>query len=120
LAVAAALVFGVSVGLAAQDKGKTLTAIGPVTKIASDSLSVDTGKGILTFVTTAETKVLVAGGGQKAQAARQAGEKGVKITDAVHEGDQISVKYTEAAGGKLMASEIDVKQRRPESARPPK
>jgi hypothetical protein len=33
----------------------------------------------------------------------------------VHEGDQVTVKYTDV-GGKLMASEIDVKQRRPAAA----
>jgi hypothetical protein len=117
LLTAAALVLGGAVSLVgAQDqKGKTLTAIGPVSKVAGEIISVDTSKGPMQFVTSDATKVKVAGGGAKAQAAKQAGQKGVKISDAVHEGDQVSVKYTDV-GGKLMASEIDVKQSRPASA----
>jgi hypothetical protein len=119
LCAVAAFVVGISVVAAQETKTKTLTTIGPVTKIAGDSLTVDTGKGLLVFVTTNSTKVKVTGGGSKAQAAKQAGEKGVKITETVHEGDQVSVKYNDV-GGKLMASEIDVKQRRPQNALPVK
>ena len=117
LLTAAALVLSGAVSLVgAQDqKGKTLTAIGPVSKVAADMVSVDTSKGPMQFTTTDATKVKVAGGGAKAQAAKEAGQKGLKISEAVHEGDQVSVKYTDV-GGKLMASEIDVKQRRPASA----
>jgi hypothetical protein len=117
LLTAAALVLGCTVSLvgAQTPKGKTLTVVGPVAKVSGDSLSVDTNKGPMQFVTTEATQVKVAGGGAKAQAARKAGQKGLKISDAVHEGDQVSVKYTDV-GGKLMASEIDVKQRRPATA----
>jgi hypothetical protein len=117
LLTAAALVLGCTVSIvgAQAPKGKTLTVVGPVAKISGDSLSVDTNKGPMQFVTNEATQVKVAGGGAKAQAAREAGQKGLKISDAVHEGDQVSVKYTDV-GGKLMASEIDVKQRRPASA----
>jgi hypothetical protein len=119
LSVAAlALGLGVSV-VAAQEKAKTMTAVGPVTKIAKDTLSVDTGKGVLEFTTSADTEVKVTGGSSKARAAALAGEKGVKITDAIHEGDQVSVKYTEA-GGKLMASAVEVLERRPAQAQPVK
>jgi predicted outer membrane protein len=118
---AAALVLGLAVSVAAaQDKkAKTQTAIGPVSKMAGDTLTVDTGKGAMQFITNAQTQVKVPGGGAKAQAARAAGEKGLKISEAVHEGDQVSVKYTDV-GGRLVASEIDVKQRRPASAQPVK
>jgi hypothetical protein len=102
------------VGAQAQ-KGKTQTAIGPVSKVSGDMLSVDTSKGPMQFVTTDATQVKVTGGSAKARAAKEAGQKGVKISDAVHEGDQVTVKYTDV-GGKLMASEVDVKQRRPASA----
>ena len=42
----------------------------------------------------------------------------MKITDAVHVGDQVSVKYTDN-GGKLVAMEVDVLQRRPPTLSPP-
>jgi hypothetical protein len=116
LLMAAALVLGVVSLVGAQEqKGKTMTAIGPVSKVAGDMLSVDTSKGPMQFVTTDATQVKVAGGSAKERAAKEAGQKGVKISDAVHEGDQVTVKYTDV-GGKLMASAIDVKQRRPAAA----
>jgi len=116
----AGLVLGLAIAIvSAQDqKAKTLTTVGPVAKISGDSLSVDSGKGIVQFVTNSKTEVKVTAGGAQAQKAKQEG-KGVKITDAVHVGDQVSVKYTDN-GGKLVAMEVDVLQRRPPSTQPPK
>jgi hypothetical protein len=111
------LAVGLWVGVA---HAQTKTTVGAVTKIAADVLTVDAGKdGIVELVTNDKTTVKVTGGSTKAQAAARAGEKGVKITELVHEGDQVQVKYTEA-GGKKVASSIDVLQRRPASTRPPK
>jgi hypothetical protein len=117
----AGLVMGLAITIvSAQDqKAKTLTTVGAVTKISGDSLSVDSGKGIVQLVTNTKTEVKVTGGGAKAQTAKQEGQKGVKITDAVHVGDQVSVKYTDN-GGKLVAMEVDVLQRRPQNAQPVK
>ena len=115
--VVATLVVGLGVGTAQE---KSQTAVGPVLKIGGDSLTVDIGKGkTAQFVTSADTSVKVTAGGAKAQAAREEGKKGVKITDVVHQGDQVSVRYSEVKG-KLVASEIDVLQRRPQSAQKPK
>ena len=115
----AGLVLGLAIAIvSAQDKAKTLTTVGPVAKISGDSLSVDSGKGIVQFVTNSKTEVKVTAGGAQAQKDKQEG-KGVKITDAVHVGDQVSVKYTDN-GGKLVAMEVDVLQRRPPSTQPPK
>jgi len=116
----AGLVMGLAITIvSAQDqKAKTLTTVGPVAKISGDSLSVDSGKGIVQFVTNSKTEVKVTAGGAQAQKAKQEG-KGVKITDAVHVGDQVSVKYTDN-GGKLVAMEVDVLQRRPPNTQPPK
>ena len=116
----AGLVLGLAITIvSAQDqKAKTLTTVGPVAKISGDSLSVDSGKGVVQFVTNSKTEVKVTAGGAQAQKAKQEG-KGVKITDAVHVGDQVSVKYTDN-GGKLVAMEVDVLQRRPPSTQPPK
>ena len=117
---AAGLVLGLAITIvSAQDqKAKTLTTVGSVAKISGDSLSVDSGKGIVQLVTNSKTEVKVTAGGAQAQKAKQEG-KGVKITDAVHVGDQVSVKYTDN-GGKLVAMEVDVLQRRPPSTQPPK
>ena len=115
----AGLVLGLAIAIvSAQDKAKTLTTVGPVAKISGDALSVDSGKGIVQFVTNSKTEVKVTAGGAQAQKAKQEG-KGVKITDAVHVGDQVSVKYTDN-GGKLVAMEVDVLQRRPPNTQPPK
>ncbi len=116
----AGLVMGLAITIvSAQDqKAKTLTTVGPVAKISGDSLSVDSGKGVVQFVTNSKTEVKVTAGGAQAQKAKQEG-KGVKITDAVHVGDQVSVKYTDN-GGKLVAMEVDVLQRRPPNTQPPK
>ena len=116
----AGLVLGLAIAIvSAQDKAKTLTTVGPVAKISGDSLSVDSGKGIVQFVTNSKTEVKVTAGGAQAQKAKQEGKQGVKITDAVHVGDQVSVKYTDN-GGKLVAMEVDVLQRRPPNTQPPK
>jgi hypothetical protein len=117
----AGLVLGLAITVVAaqEQKAKTLTTIGPVSKISGDSLSVDTGKGIMQFTTNSKTEIKVAGGSSKAREAKQAGEKGVKITDVVHEGDQVFVRYAENAG-KFVATEVEVRQRRPQSAQPVK
>jgi tRNA A37 threonylcarbamoyladenosine dehydratase len=118
---AAVLVIGLgaSGSWAQEPKAKTQTAIGAVAKISGTLLIVDTGKANLQFTTSSQTVVKVAAGGSKTRAAKSAGEKGVKITDSVHEGDHVSVKYADV-GGKLLASAIDVIERRPLAAQPVK
>ena len=117
----AALVVGLVVSAAAQQpQDKTLTAIGPVLKISGDSLVIDLGKGkTMQFVTNSDTLVKVSTGGAQAQAARAEGKKGLKITEVVHEGDQVFVRYS-SVSGKMVAAEVDVRERRPQSAQPVK
>jgi len=110
--------FGLSIG-AAQDKAKSQTAIGPVAKIAGDVLIIDAGKGQMQFMTSTTTEIKVAAGGAKQQAAKLEGKKGLKITEVVHVGDQVFVRYNDV-GGKLMALEVEVRERRPASAQPVK
>ena len=117
--VLSALILGCGVGLVSAQEQKAKTAIGAVSKIEADLLSVDTGKGTLQFVTNKDTQVKVVGGSTKAREAKSAGEKGVKITEAIHTGDQVVVKYSEA-GGKMVASSVEVKERRPKIAQPVK
>lgn len=115
------LVAAIVVGLAlvvpavAHAQAKTMTAVGSVAKIEKDMIDLDTGKTHLMLVTNEKTMVKVAGGGAQAQRAREEGAKGLKVTEAVHEGDQISAKYMET-GGKMVVSEINVLERRPASA----
>jgi hypothetical protein len=113
----AALVLCFGVGLViAQDKPKVQTAVGPVAKVGGTMLVVDTGGGkSLQFITSAATAVkMPAGGGRQEEKLEETG-KGLKITEAVRVGDQVSVKYTDV-GGKLMAQSVEVLQRRPDSA----
>jgi hypothetical protein len=118
----AALFLALGVGVAAaqeQAKAKTQTAIGPVKSVAGKILTVETDKGAMKFVVDEKTEVRRAGAGAEARARKLAGEPGLKITEVVHEGDQVFVRYTES-GGNLLASEIEVRERRPASARPVK
>jgi hypothetical protein len=112
------LVLGLGAGsLAAQDK--VMTVVGPVEKIGGDLLVVSSGGKNMQFITTAKTTVKVAAGGAKQVEARREGKEGLKITEVVSVGDQVQVRYTES-GGKLMAVEVDVKERRPARAQPQK
>jgi DnaJ-class molecular chaperone len=115
----AALVLGLAVGLiAAQDKPQTKTAVGAVTKIAGTMLVVDVGKTTMQFITNASTDVTVKRGTRQTVEKKLEG-KGIKITEVVQQGDQVSVKYTEA-DGKLTAVSVDVLQERPPAAQPQK
>jgi hypothetical protein len=115
----ALLVLGFGAGaLGAQDK-KTMTATGPVEKVGGELLVISTGGKNMTFITTAKTVVKVAAGGAKQAAAQRDGKEGLKITDVVRVGDQVRVRYSET-GGKMMAEEVEVLERRPQSAQPVK
>lgn len=117
----AALVLCFGVGLVvAQDKPKVQSAIGPVAKVQGTMLIVDTGGGkSLQFITSSATTIEIpAGGARGEESVRERGKK-LSVTEAVHVGDQVEVKYTDV-GGKLMAQSIHVKQQRPPSALPQK
>jgi hypothetical protein len=111
---AAALVLCFGVGLVvAQDKPRVQTAVGPVATVKGTMLVVDTGGGkSLQFITSAATIVTVPRGDRWEAEVKREGKPGLKITEVVFVGDQVSVKYTDVAA-KLMAQSIDVLQRRP-------
>lgn len=119
LVAAIVVVFALVLPAVAHAQAKTMSAIGSVAKIEKDMIDLDTGKAHLMLITNEKTMVKVAAGGAKTREAKAEGAKGVKITEAVHEGDQIAVKYMES-GGKNVVSEIDVRERRPQSALPVK
>ena len=73
----------------------------------------------LQFITSAATLIKLPAGGGKQKEKKEETGKGLKVTEAVHVGDQVSVKYTDVTG-KLMAQEIDVLQSRPAGALPQK
>jgi hypothetical protein len=118
LTLAAVLLFGVGV-LASQDQGKakSMTAVGAVKSVASGSFVVDTDKGMMTFGVDAKTNVMAKGASTKTKAKKDAGAGGLTIGDVVHVGDQVLVRYT-GAGTAFLASEIEVRERRPASAQP--
>jgi hypothetical protein len=120
LALTAVAVLGAGVGVArAQDKTESLTAQGVVKSVAPGFFVVDTGKGDLTFKVNGETHILAKGATTATKARRAAGEDGLIISDVVHEGDQVTVRYARS-GGSFVASEIQVRNRRPLSAQPVK
>jgi hypothetical protein len=112
----AALVLCFGVGLVVAQGPKVQTAVGPVATVKGTMLVVDTGGGkSLQFITSAATTVKMAAGGGRQEESLEEKGKGLKITEAVRVGDQVSVKYTDVSG-KLMAQSIEVLQRRPDSA----
>jgi hypothetical protein len=105
-------------GVAAAD-GKSKSILGSVKSLSSGSFVVDTDKGDMTFAIDAHTKVFAKGASTKTKEKKDAGQGALLISDVVHLGDQVLVRYTEA-GATFMASEVEVKQRRPASAQPGK
>ena len=114
----AALVLCFGVGLVVAQKVQT--AVGPVATVKGTMLVVDIGGGkSLQFITSSLKKIEIAAGGGKQKEKKELTGKGLKVTEVVHVGDQVSVKYTDVSG-KLMAQEIDVLQSRPAGALPQK
>jgi len=75
---------------------KTLSAAGAVTAVTADSLSVKGKTAEWTFAVDGKTQVTATGATHKTAAAK-ADNKATPITDFVHVGDQVSVKYHDGA-----------------------
>jgi hypothetical protein len=101
------LMFAAALALAApvfaQDKkpadkpappAKLMSATGAVTAVSADSLSVKGKAAEWTFAVDAKTQVTATGASHKTAAAK-ADAKPTPITDFVHVGDQVAVKYHE-------------------------
>jgi hypothetical protein len=116
LTLIAVLIF--AAGVAAAD-GKSKSILGSVKSVSGGSFVVDTDKGAMTFAIDAHTKILAKGASTKTKEKKDAGKGALLITDVVHVGDQVLVRYTEA-GATFTASEVEVKQPRPASAQPAK
>jgi hypothetical protein len=116
--VAALLAFAASVDLRAAQT-KTLTAIGPVKSVSGSFFTVDANKTTMKFNVDAKTSIHVRGATAKKREKKEAGGGGLIITDVVHEGDQVLVKYSDV-GGTLLASDVEVRRARPAAALPVK
>jgi hypothetical protein len=73
---------------------KLLSAAGAVTAVAADSLTVKGKTGEWTFAVDSKTQVTAAGASHKTAAAK-ADNKATPITEFVHVGDAVAVKYHE-------------------------
>lgn len=102
-----ALLFCVAGTLLAQQSGKTMRAVGRVTAVAQDSITVRPGATTLTFAVDASTKVIGKGVGTKTRAMKAQG-KSPTITDLVDEYDSVTVAYRDLGEGKLHAAEVKI------------
>jgi hypothetical protein len=101
------------------DKAKTRSTLGVVTAVTGSSFTIENGSKSMTFNIDSSTYIAAKGAGTKAREKKEAGQGGLTVADAVHEGDQVLVKY-HTANGTMMAREIQVRDQRPLSAQPQK
>jgi hypothetical protein len=93
---------------------KTMSAMGTVTAVAPDSVTVKTKDGEVTLAV--DSKTAVTGHGASHKSAAMKGEnKPTQITDFVKVGDQVAVKYHDMGTTKHAAS-ITVKSATPAAA----
>ena len=116
LTLMAVLILGAGV-VGAQGKSKSI--LGAVKSVSGGSFVVDSDKGDMIFAVDSHTKISAKGASTKTREKKETGQGGLLITDVIHVGDQVLVKYTEA-GTTLTASEVEVRQRRPANAQPVK
>jgi hypothetical protein len=81
----------------------TLSATGSVTAVSADSLTVKTKDAELVLAVDAKTNVQATGASHKSAAAK-ADNKPTPITDFVHVGDNVAVKYHDMGATKHAAS----------------
>ena len=84
---------------------KTVRAMGTVSAVATDSLTVKSPKAEWTFSIDRETLVVVKGATRKNMELKAEG-KSAKLTDFVKVGDEVTVTYVD--GAKKLATEIRV------------
>ncbi len=73
----------------------TKKAEGVVSEVSGTSLSIKSNTETITFIVDAKTKVIGHGLGTKAAEAKSEGAKGLKLTEAVANGDTVIVTYKE-------------------------
>jgi hypothetical protein len=103
----AAIAVGV-LALAAPARAAVESFTGNVKAVSGSSVTVERGPLTGVFTVNATTHVKVSGATAKTKEAKAAGKPGLTISDAVHVGDQVTVKYFEQGSG-LVASDILVR-----------
>jgi predicted lipoprotein with Yx(FWY)xxD motif len=101
LSVLALCVVAQPVSVHAQAKGKTMTASGTVKSVSGTSLVVTSGAKDWTFTMDSTTKFVGKGLTTKSKGAPMA------ATDAVHEGDRVTVSYHDM-GGTMHAANVRI------------
>ena len=102
VALAVIALCGTQVGLQAQAKGKAMSAAGTVKSVSGSSLVVSGKDGKdMTFAIDSATKFV--GKGLSTKSAKGP----ITATDAVHQGDQVSVSYHDM-GGTMHASQVRI------------
>jgi hypothetical protein len=86
---------------------KKMTANGKVSAVTADSLTINGKSGDMTFAVDSSTKISATGASHKTDAMKD-DKKPTQITDFVHTGDTVSVRYT-TAGDKKTATEVSVR-----------
>ena len=90
---------------------KTMTANGKVQSVSSDSLTVKGKSAEWTFAVDSNTKVQARGASHKSEAMKE-DKKSTQVTDFVHVGDSVSVRYKDE-GGKKVAHSVTVRSAAP-------
>jgi hypothetical protein len=80
---------------------------GSVKAVSGSSITVERGTISGVFTVRGDTHLTVTGATAKTKEARAAGKPGLTIPDAVHVGDQVTVRYLER-GNAMVASDIHV------------
>jgi hypothetical protein len=83
--------------------GKTMTASGTVSAVSADSMTVKTKTGDMTFAVDGSTKVMARGASHKSAAMKEE-KKSTQVTDFVHQGDTVTVRYHDMGATKHAAS----------------
>ena len=102
LAVSVVMIFAVQVvGVEAQSKPKTMSAVGAVKSVSADSLVVTVGAKDMTFTLDSTTKFVGKGLSTKS------GGAPMKATDAVAPHDQVRVSYHDV-NGTMHAAQVSI------------
>jgi len=113
VALGAMLLLAGTVAISAAEKTKT--AMGKVTAVSGDSLSITSGSQAMIFAVDATTKVLGKGLGTMANE-KKAKHEPFTITDGVATDDMVKVTYHDLGGGKMHAAQVNVVEK---SMKPP-